>query len=225
MTDSRTIGERLRAVDTANLADVLDDLGLRDQGLSPELRPVVGERVAGKAYTICGQMLPESARAESATGDPRKMTACHGIGPGEVAVWSGDGEGVCYFGELIALGMKERGAVGALVDGGVRDTRALAGIGFPVAARYRSSVQSIGRWRVTAYQVPVYLRGATQRRVAVLPGDYVAADDDGAVVIPQARLAEVIERAEAMTAAEGQIRDALSAGLSLSAALEKFGHV
>ena len=41
---------------------------------------------------------------------------------------SGDGAGVCFFGELIAIGMKERGAVGALVDGGIRD---VAGLGTP----------------------------------------------------------------------------------------------
>ena len=55
-------------------------------------------------------------------GDPEKMKACQGIAPGDVSVWSGDGEGICYFGELIAVGMQDRGSVGALVDGGIRDT-------------------------------------------------------------------------------------------------------
>ncbi|MBO0850428.1 MAG: RraA family protein, partial [Pseudonocardia sp.] len=71
-----------------------------------------------------------------------------------------------------------RGAVGALVDGGVRDLKWLRRHGFPVFGRYRTPVQSIGRWRVTGAQEPVYLRGATSRWVTVHPGDFVLADED-----------------------------------------------
>ena len=49
----------------------------------------------------------------SGGGDPEKMKAVDGCGPGDITVWSGDGEGICYFGELIALGMKTRGCAGA----------------------------------------------------------------------------------------------------------------
>jgi 4-hydroxy-4-methyl-2-oxoglutarate aldolase len=56
-------------------------------------------------------------------GDPEKMVACNDVSPGAVTVWSGDGEGIRYFGELIAIGMKKHGCVGALVDGGIRDLR------------------------------------------------------------------------------------------------------
>jgi hypothetical protein len=72
--------------------------------------------------------------------------------------------GYLYFGELIALGMKERGCVGALIDGGIRDVRWIGEQKLRVYARYRTAVQSIGRWRVTGSQEPVYLRGATNER-------------------------------------------------------------
>ena len=73
-------------------------------------------------------------------------------------------------GELIALGMQERGCVGAVVDGGVRDLRWLRQHDFPVFARYRTPVQSIGRWSVTGWQEPVSISGATMRWVRVNPG-------------------------------------------------------
>ena len=92
------------------------------------------------------------------------MEACQGLGAGEVSVWSGDGEGICYFGELIAIGMKERGCVGALVDGGIRDVRWIAQQHFPVYARYRTPVQSIARWRVAFGR-----RGSTTRSTASMP--------------------------------------------------------
>ena len=149
---SEEIRLRFLKVDTSNVADVLDDMDLPDQGLAADFKPYPASagKLAGWAYTIRGQMAPYSG-----TGDAEKMRACQGLTPGDVSVWSGDGEGICYFGELIAVGMKDRGSVGALVDGGVRDIRWLRQLGYPVYARYRTPVQSIGRWKVVEWQKPV----------------------------------------------------------------------
>lgn len=213
---------RFLEVDTSNVADALDKLGYPDQGLAADFlpHPSTAGRLAGWAYTIRGQMM---SSAES--GDPQKMRACQGVSSGEVTVWAGDGAGICYFGELIATGMKERGCVGALVDGGVRDVRWIGRLGFPVYARYRTPIQSIGRWKVNASQVPVVMRGATVGEVAVSPGDFILADEDGAVVIPAALTDRVLEEAEKLTRTEVAIRAELSAGLTLAQALEKYGHV
>jgi regulator of RNase E activity RraA len=176
--------------------------------------------MGGWAYTIRGQMT-----SFPMGGDADKMRACHGVRPGELTVWGGDGEGICYFGELISIGMKERGAVGALVDGGIRDVRWFGHLGFPVYARYRTPVQSIGRWKVNAWQVPVTLPGATTKWVKVEPGDFVLADEDGAIVIPQAIVPKVLEESERLTDIEVKLRVELAQGLSLDAALKKYGHV
>ena len=190
-------GEEIRRrylnVDTSNVADVLDTLGLLNQGLAPEFTPYPATtgRLAGFAYTIRGQMTPFPLG-----GDADKMKACQGVSPGELTVWSGDGEGICYFGELIAIGMKEKGCVGALVDGGIRDIRWIGQLQFPVYARYRTPVQSIGRWKVNACQVPVLLRGATSRFVEVRPQDFILADEDGGIVIPAEHIEQVLWEAE-----------------------------
>jgi 4-hydroxy-4-methyl-2-oxoglutarate aldolase len=213
---------RFLSVDTSNVADVLDKLGHPDQGLSADFLPYpsTAGRLAGWAYTIRGQMM-----SYEESGDPEKMRACHGVSPGEVTVWAGDGEGVCYFGELIATGMKERGCVGALVDGGVRDVRWIGQLGFPVYARYRTPIQSIGRWKVDAAQVPVAVPGATVKQVTIAPGDFILADEDGALVIPASLVDQVLEDAEKLTRIEVAIRSELSAGLTLAEALKKYGHV
>lgn len=211
---------RFLAVDASNVADALDAHGLPDQGLAPDFRPEAGSSIAGWAYTIRGQMVPYTG-----SGDPEKMRACSGVGAGEIAVWSGDGEGICYFGELIALGMMERGCVGALVDGGVRDIRWLTEHGFPVFARYRTPVQSIGRWRVTGWQEPVYLAGATTSRVPVHPGDFVLGDHDGCLVVPSGVAEVVLAEAERLTRTEVEVRTALGSGMSLAECLQRFGHV
>ena len=221
-SEKDSLRRRFLAVDTSNVADVLERMGLMDQGLSPEFRPFPADagRLAGWAYTIVGQMVPYDG-----PGDPAKMKACQGLTPGDVAVWSGDGEGVCYFGELIALGMKERGCAGALADGGVRDVRWIGEHGFPVYARYRTPVQSIRRWRVTGCQVPAYVSGATAKRVTVAPGDFILGDEDGAIAIPAAMVTDVLVEAEHLTEKEIAIREALARGMTLAEALEKFGHV
>jgi len=160
--------------------------------------------------------------------DPRRVQptgACQGLSAGEISVWSGDGEGICYFGELIALGMKERGCVGAVLDGGIRDVRWIGQHGFPVFAKYRTPVQSIGRWKVNAWQVPVVLRGATANFVSVKPGDFILGDDDGALVIPAPLVEQVLAEAERLTTTEAAIRTQLSEGLTLAEALAKYGHV
>jgi regulator of RNase E activity RraA len=213
---------RYSSIDTSNVADVLDKVGHPDHGLAPELLPYPADagRIAGWAYTIEGQMT-----SYEAAGDPEKMRACQGLSPGEISVWSGDGEGVCYFGELIALGMKERGCVGAVVDGGVRDIRWLGEHKFPVYARYRTPVQSIGRWKVTAWQKPIDMRGATVAFVTVRPGDFILGDEDGVIAIPQALVEPVLVEAEKLTQKEIQIRAELKNGLTLAQALEKFGAV
>ena len=217
-----SVRRRYLKVDTATVADVLDVLGLPDQGLAPGFVPYppTAGRMGGWAYTIRGRMMRYAG-----SGDPRKMKAVDGVGPGEVTVWSGEGRGVCFFGELIALGMKRRGCPGALVDGGIRDIHWIARQRFPVYARYRTPVQSIGRWKVTAWQVPVDLPGATSRRVKVQPGDFVLADTDGVIVIPAGVAYRVLVEAERLTKKETRIRRELGRGASLESVLKKYGHV
>lgn len=218
--DRESVRRRYLAVDTANVADILDARALPDQALAAEFTARSGDRLAGWAYTIGGETAPDDRPT-----DPDKVSACAGVGPSEVAVWSGNGDGVCYFGELIALGMQHRGCVGALVEGGVRDLAWLERAGFPVFATYRTPVQSIGRWHVTRWQRPVSLPGATSRRVTVHPGDFVLADADGAIVVPHAIAADVLAEAERVTERERELRAALASGMSLPDTIERYGPI
>lgn len=213
---------RYLEVDTSNVADVLDSMNLLQQGLAAEFGPYpeTCKQMAGWAFTIRGQMTPYPQG-----GDADKMAACQGLSPGEISVWSGNGEGICYFGELIALGMKERGSTGALIDGGIRDVRWIGEHAFPVFARYRTPVQSIGRWKVNGCQIPVYMRGHDGGNVIVRPGDFILCDDDGAIVIPLEHVESVLIESERLTQIEKSIRIDIENGLSLQDALKKYGHV
>ncbi|WP_238421975.1 RraA family protein [Gordonia sp. 'Campus'] len=219
-TDRALIRSRFLAVDVANVADVLDDLGHRDQALGTDFTCVAGrERLAGWAFTISGAMSDEPGR------DPLKAQACNEIGPDEVSVWEGNGRGVCYFGELVAIGMMQRGSPGAVLDGGVRDRKWLHEIGFTTFSRYPTSVQTSGRWRVSAWQQSVTLPGASGQPVVIEPGDFILGDDDGVIVIPAALVDVVLEAAETMTDKEIDVRAAIRNGMTLADAMTEFGRI
>jgi regulator of RNase E activity RraA len=86
-------------------------------------------------------------------------------------------------------------------------------------------VQSIGRLKVTAWQVPAYLPGATKQHVIVNPGDFVLGDADGVIAVPAEAVEKVLNEAERLTATEVKIRAELAAGATLEQVLAKYGHV
>jgi 4-hydroxy-4-methyl-2-oxoglutarate aldolase len=220
-SDAETLRQRFLAVDSATLSDLLEKRGRAAQCLANDIVPLcTANKIAGWAYTIRGQMTPWEGAA-----DQDKMRAIEGIGAGEIAVWSGEGEGVCYFGELLALGMKVRGCAGAALDGGVRDSHWISAHGFPVFGKFRTPVASNNRWKVTGCQLPIFMPGAVSKTVAVNPGDFVLGDSDGVVIVPRAVLDEVLAEAEELTAREIEVRQEIDAGASLEVVLKRYGNI
>src|SRR5262245_21662889 len=101
--EREALRRRYLEIETSNVSDVLDALGFPDQGLAATVAPIPADadRLAGWAYTIHGRMVPFPLDG----GDPAKMEACAALEPGSVSVWAGAGEGICFFGELVAIGM------------------------------------------------------------------------------------------------------------------------
>jgi|FLYL01.1.fsa_nt_gi regulator of RNase E activity RraA len=218
----KEITRRLLALDTAIVCDVFDEKGWTPLALDNALRcrTEPTKKLAGYAYTIEGQFTVAKG------ADRLKLQVVDQIPSGSVAVWAGtNARGICLFGDLLATRMHANGCHGAIVDGGFRDSRAISELGFPVYSKYVTPVQAVGRWRVTRHQEPVYLPGAFGELIEVHPGDYLLADHDGVVVIPQEKAVEVLERAEAIVASEAEARKLGSEGLSSEEMLERFGHV
>jgi 4-hydroxy-4-methyl-2-oxoglutarate aldolase len=213
--------EALKAAGTAVIADVFDSLQRTPPVLDNRLRPIgPATAFAGPAYTVTG----ESVRFTG--GDRVKLAAIDNMPAGVVAVWASmDAKGVCCFGDLLASAMRARGCAAAVVDGGVRDTAFLAEFGMPVVARYQTPAQGVGRWRVTASQVDVKVRGALEEWLSVTPGDIVVGDADGEIVIPQALLEEVTAKVIEWSRTESGSRADIIAGMPLLKALEKYGHL
>lgn len=110
------------------------------------------------------------------------------------------------FGEIMALACQMRGIVGMVIDGAVRDTAQIAGLGFAVFARGINIRGTVKRDR-GQIGVPVTMGGVT-----IAPGDIVLADADAIVVLSAQDLPDALAAAESRAAREAVMMQRLRQG-------------
>lgn len=214
MTD--TLTERLLHCYTGVVHDVMRAMGLRDFTLPAELRPLFPERrLAGPAFTIEGRVDPRADAHETLlawTGLLSKAKAGH--------IWVSQPHDrvVAHMGELSAETLKNKGVLGCVADGYVRDVDFLIEMGFQTWSRGFTPRDIVGYWLPRAVEVEIRIGDAT-----VAPGDYLLGDRDGLIRIPRAIVADVIDKAEAAIGTENKVRTAILAGVDPQQAYLQFG--
>jgi 4-hydroxy-4-methyl-2-oxoglutarate aldolase len=177
-----SVHEELAQLGVSTVYEAAGRRGLID---APLVQVVPGSRAAGPARTArCGQ------------GDNLMVHAAMSrLEPGEVLVLTmPDPAPVALIGDLLATQAQQRGAAAVLVDAAVRDVEELAEMGLPIWARW---VRSRGADKNIVGQLDVQVEVGGAR---IRPGDIVVLDADGAAVVEQERVDEVLvasrERAE-----------------------------
>jgi 4-hydroxy-4-methyl-2-oxoglutarate aldolase len=204
--------ERYERLYVPAVADALDKRGLWNQILSSEIVPLrLDQIVAGPAFTAKGH-----ATVKHDTGLGSRVL--EGLTPGCVAVWDTSGDNTTgHWGELMSNSALAKGCRGAIIDGGIRDTKYILQANFPVWSRFRSPADAKGRWTITEANQPVMVSG-----VIISPGDFIVADADGVLVVPEELVEEVLLEAESVVEREDQIRIAVSRGEPLADLYDKF---
>jgi len=198
------ICERYRRLYAALIYDVLEHLGYPAQALSHELVPLDRDaKLAGPAFTVKGTMScekNEQVRFKRLAMIKQMQYPCVEVRD------AGTPFHVALYGELSATTARAHGAVGAVIDGGVRDCLHLVRMGYPVFARYRNPVEAFGRWAMVDYDVPLLLHGEITETVRVNPGDFIFGDFDGVMVVPKDLTVQALEECERIMGIEDNAR-------------------
>ncbi|MDE2605914.1 MAG: RraA family protein [Burkholderiales bacterium] len=208
--------ERLARCYTGVVHDVMRAMGLRDFTLPAELRPLLPERrLAGPAFTIDGRVDPRADPHETLLAWTGLLSQAR---PGHLWVCQPNDRVVAHMGELSAETLKNKGVLGCVADGYVRDVDFLLAMGFQTWSRGFTPRDIVGYWLPRAVEVDIRIGD-----VIIAPGDYLLGDRDGLVRVPRARIADVLEQAETAIATENKVRTAILGGMDPQQAYQAWG--
>jgi len=206
---------RLSKCYASAIHDVLRELGYGNCVLPPEIQALErGQKLAGEIYTISGGIDQTLSRHESLLLWSQVLSKVPG---GKVLICQPNTHAVALMGELSARALMVKGTKGYLMDGHCRDVEEIIDAGFSVFCRLATPADIVERWRYNSLGNPI-----TIGTVTIRSGDYIIADMDGAVIIPQEVIEDVVSKTEDVMATESEMRLAILDGMDPEEAYLKF---
>ena len=193
---------------TTTISDAMDRLGIAGQtfGIAPLDR---GFRMVGRAFTV--RTIPVAV-VSGTVGD-----YIDDVPEGSVVVLDNGGRlDATVWGDILTIMSHRKGLAGTVIHGVCRDAWRSLELGYPIFSRGVSMRTGRGRVQADGYNVSVSLGDAR-----VEPGDLLAGDGDGVVVVPRAREAEVLALTAEIEASEDRIREEIERGSRLDEARKR----
>lgn len=207
---------RLQNLYAGAVYDVLNEMG-RDNCVLPHdivaLSP--GDRLAGQIYTIDGEYSVDMDKHETLLA---WATVLSKVPNDKVVVCQPNTHEIALMGELSAETLRQKGVRGYVADGACRDADFILEMEFPVFCKFNTPKDIVGRWKAKSMGEPIDIGGVT-----VNTGDWLLADRDGVVIVPEELADEVIEKTEAVAEQENSMRNAILSGMDPVVAYNKFG--
>jgi regulator of RNase E activity RraA len=213
-----------RELFTCVVGDVMDKLEMQHQFLPPQIQPlrqdmvVIGRAMPVLAVDVFAEKIAGSANPLMNKSFGLMLEALDDLHPNDVYVNTGSSPRNALWGELMSTRARKLGSRGAVLNGYVRDTKAILKMGFPTFGFGSYGQDSAPRYKVVDFRVPVEI-GA----VRVSPGDIFFGDIDGVLVVPAEAEAEVFSLALEKARGEKLVRKAIEQGSSAVEAFAKFG--
>jgi 4-hydroxy-4-methyl-2-oxoglutarate aldolase len=209
--------EGFKTVEVASVADAIEQLYGTKNYMSQNIRPLFKTKFAGRAVTV-GMTKYENKEGGGPTAP--MLEAIDSAPVGSVYVMAiEDGASYGVIGGLMGTTLKIRGVAGAVVDGSARDLPQLNRLQFPVFSAGVAPGTTVGHYKATR-NIAVTCGG-----VKVNPGDIISADEDGVVVIPRDKEAEILKKAQALDYTEHSTYPFIEQTKSVVEAVKKFGRI
>lgn len=209
--------EAYKHVEAASVSDAMEQMLHERRYMSHRMQAIFPTKFAGRALTV--KLVKGENHDADALGGMLKAIDSGGAGAVYVMAVE-DGADIAGMGGLMGTAMFARGFAGAVIDGGVRDLPQLKKLGFPVYALGPVPSTSVGHYRFGGANVPLVCDG-----VAVNPNDIIVADQDGVVVVPKEKAAEVLIKAQALDESEHAMYPYIEKLHSIEEAVKKFGRI
>ena len=207
--------ERLSKCYTGVVHDIMRDDGHKNFTLPSSIRPSKNKYIlAGQIFTMEGvvdQTLDHHETLLAWTGFLSKAPN------NKVVICQPNNHEVALMGELSAETLQLKGVRGYIVDGGARDLDFILKIDFPLWSSFYTPRDVVGFWKPTDFEKTIKI-GDT----VINNNDYVLADIDGVVIIPQNNIEDILNRSEKLINTENLVRKSIKEGMDPQEAYLKY---
>jgi regulator of RNase E activity RraA len=213
-----------RELFTCVVGDVMDKLNLRHQFLPPQIRPlhpdmvVIGRAMPVLSVDVFDEVIPSSANSLSKKPFGLMLEALDALRPNEIYVNTGCSPRNALWGELMSMRAHRLGCRGVVLNGYVRDTKAILHMSFPTFAFGSYGQDSAPRYKVVDFRIPIEIG-----QVRLNPGQIIFGDIDGVLAVPDDAEEEVFVRALEKARGEKLVKKAIEEGSTAVQAFEEYG--